>query len=62
MDELLHRLEKKFSSLIEVVRGRESLSNMKTRREAVSFFLEQIKVDRPTSRRQDSSVGRATVL
>lgn len=41
----LHQVEKKFLGLIEVVRSRGHRARANDRRGAVSFFLEQIKLD-----------------
>ena len=50
----LHQVEKKFSVLIEAVRGRGHRDVNNDRRGAVSFFLEQIKLDQvETGRRRN---------
>ncbi len=45
---LLHKLEQRFSGLIEMIHGRGGRKLNSSNRGAVSFFLEQIKVDRTT--------------
>ncbi|MBI2097441.1 MAG: hypothetical protein HYT46_00685 [Candidatus Vogelbacteria bacterium] len=48
----LHKIENRFLKLIEAVRGRGQRSRPEERRGAVSFFLEQIKVDKAETRRR----------
>src|SRR3989344_3579107 len=44
---ICHRIENRFSKLIRAVHGRGERSLMEKPRGAVSFFLEQIKIDKP---------------
>lgn len=48
---VFHNLETRFSGLIEAVRGRGQKSLLLKRRGPASFFLEQLKFDRTSSRR-----------
>lgn len=48
----LHKIENRFSTLIETVPGRGRRSFIEKRRGAASFFLEQIKIDKTEAPRR----------
>ncbi len=48
----IHKIENRFLRLIEAVRGRGQRTSPEERHGAVSFFLEQIKVDKVETRRR----------